>query len=216
MENKVKVIIADEHKIFRDGFKILPESLDDLFFVGEAYDGESFSELYDRVKPDPVFLDLKMPKADGLELLKPIRKHSRKTKVIILTANEDSESIAKVIEYGADGFLLKSADYKTIELAVEIVLNGKTYYSEDILDEYLSNRNTAKTKNKDLPKLTKRESEILQLLCKGNSAVDIAEQLQISKRPVEKHKAKIMSKTDVNTTPELIVLAFKHGLAEAE
>jgi DNA-binding NarL/FixJ family response regulator len=209
----ISVIIADDHKIFRDGFKIVLESIGGLNLIAEANDGNEFLEIFSGTKPDLVFLDLKMPKLDGLELVKEIRKVSKDIKIIVLTAIEDSKSVAEVIENGADGFLLKSADYKTIEEAVNTVLNGKSYFSEDILDAYLARRNAGRKKeSRNVPKFTKREMQVLELVCRGSSVPEIGDQLQISKRTVEKHKSNIMNKAEVRSTSELIVFAFKEGL----
>jgi DNA-binding NarL/FixJ family response regulator len=212
-KKNISVIIADDHKIFRDGFKIVLESIGGLNLIAEANDGIEFLEIFSRTKPDLVFLDIKMPKLNGLELVKKIREVSKEIKIIVLTAIEDSKSVAEVIENGADGFLLKSADYKTIEKAVNSVLSGKSYFSEDILDAYLMRRNAGRKKEtQDIPKLTKREKQILELVCSGSSVPEISDRLQISKRTVEKHKANIMTKAQVRSTSELIVFAFKAGL----
>lgn len=209
--HSLKVILADDHKIFRDGFKLVLESIGNIEPVAEAGDGKEFMNYYHALKPDLVFLDLNMPKKSGLEVLKEIRHRDKETKIIILTAIEDSNNINEIIDSGADGFLLKSADYKTIEKAVKNVLEGKSYFSEDILNAYIKNQKHSETP-KSLPELTKREKEILQLVCTGASANKISELLNVSKRTIEKHKENIMLKTQTNSTSELIVYAFKEKL----
>jgi DNA-binding NarL/FixJ family response regulator len=214
---KYKVAIVDDHKIFRDGFKMLLDSLDSVDTVYEASNGVEFLELLDKETIDLVFMDVNMPEMDGAKATEKALKKQKGLKIVAITAYELVDYVNKMLYSGVEGYLLKDADYDEIEEAINQVMSGSNYFSKKILVSL--SRNTIKSKKdekkrKEMPNLSKRELEVLQLICKGVSTKDIAKRLFISQRTVEKHKENLMQKAGVRTTVNLVIFALKHKLAD--
>ncbi len=214
---KYKIAIVDDHKIFRDGFKMVLDSFEFVDTVMEATNGNEFLELIKKEKPDVVFMDINMPVMNGIESTEKGLKKDPKMKIIALTSYDYIEYINKILHAGVVGYMLKDADYDEIGKAIKEVMAGKNYFSQKILDKLTKDtvRKSEEEKIKQkMPRLTKRENEILKLICKGYSKTEIAEKLFISERTVEKHKENIMTKTDTNSTINLVLFAIKNNLAK--
>lgn len=213
---KHKVVVVDDHKIFRNGLKMVLETIDDVEVVAEASNGIDFLEILDQQKVDLVFMDVNMPQLCGVETTSSALNKNENLKVIALTSYDTFDTIDKMLNAGADGYLLKDADYNEIIEAIDAVMSGSNFFSPKILKELTQRvskqRITSKKNNYD--ELSKREHEILKLLCEGLSKKEIAKKLNISERTVEKHRENLMSKTNTNSTIALVVNAFKTGYAE--
>jgi two-component system, NarL family, response regulator DegU len=208
----IKVVLADDHEIVRNGIKILLESEGDLEVVGEASDGQEALDECKTKQPDILIVDINMPKMNGIETIRQLKAYSPSTKALVLSMHEDEEYILQSVEMGATGYLLKGSNKQEFLKAIHTVQKGEKYFTGDIsnilVQHYLNLRN--KTTTSPTPQetgdnaLTKREKEILSLIYKGESNKDIAEKLDKSVRTIETHRFNIMKKLDANNLAELL------------
>ena len=213
----LKVIIADDHKVYREGFKLVVNSINNVSVVAEAENGNQLLDILKKKKADIVFMDINMPGLGGIEATKKALEIAPDIKIIALTSLEGTEFINKMLYAGVEGYMLKDADYNEFEEAIENVTKGKNYFSSKILMNLTKNtfeNKKEEVRKKKLPQLTKREKEVLTLICNGNSKTEISDQLNISERTVEKHKENLLSKTETSNTVNLVIYAFKNKLAE--
>ena len=206
-----KVIIVDDHELFRKGMKMIIRDMQEFEVTAEAEDGEKFLQLLENHKPDLVLMDLSMPRINGIEAAQAAKSIYPEIKVIALTMHGESEYFNMMMEAGVKGFIMKDSDTDELKIAMKKVVEGKTYYSQELLMNCL-NREAETPNNKDLNCLSDREKEIIQHLCLGHSNAEIAEKLFISPRTVESHRANILSKINVKNTIQLVVFAIKNGL----
>ena len=215
MENKKKIVIAEDHTILRDGLRALISSQNNLEVIGEAGDGREAVRIVDNLEPDLLLIDLSMPKMNGIEAIKEIKNQHPDIKIIILTVHKSDEYIFASLKAGANGYMLKDASQNELLLAIQYVLNGKSYISPSIsdrvIDAYL---NTAPkdTTFSVLDNLTSREREILKLIAEGYTNKKIADHLCISLKTVEKHRGNLMNKLDLRNTAALTTFAIENGL----
>lgn len=206
--NKIKIVIADDHKLIRDGIITLLRMDEQFEVIGEANDGEALLTLLETCLPDIILLDITMPKMNGIEAITKLKKINPNLKFIMLTMHEEGDYVMKSIQSGAQGYLLKNSDFEELQKAIKTVSNGGKYYNSvisNIMIENLSNHNEAKGEK---PELTPREQEILNLVYEGLSTKLIAEKLFISSRTVETHRVNIMKKMNAHNTAELIKRAL--------
>ena len=215
MGKKIKIFIVDDHEIFRNGLKIVLDKLKYVEIAGEATDGNEFINMLDETKTDIVLIDMmdiEMPGLNGIEVTKKSLQKYPDLKIIALTMFGDDESVQSMLDAGAKGFLMKNLNKETLVKAIQTVYNGGNYYSEELFDFFT--RQIAKEKKKpgDTLKLTRREKEILQLLCEGLSNKKIADALFISERTVLGHKTNLLTKTDMKNSLSLMSYAIKNKL----
>ncbi len=206
----IKVVIADDHEIFRKGLKVILNELDEVKVMGEAQNGNELFEILKKTPVDIVLMDIKMPIMDGIEATRKVVEKYPHIKVIALTMFEEISYFNQMIEAGADGFLLKKTNKDEIARAINMVINGENYFSE----EFISNVNrihrpSSRNMNIDL---TEREQEVLELICKGMSNAEIAKYLGVSPRTVDGHRASLLEKTGAKNSPHLVMFAIKNGL----
>jgi len=199
MDKNVRVVIADDHAIIRDGLRSLISSAKDFEIVGEAEDGRQAVESIETLKPDLVLTDLSMPEMDGIDLIKAVKKCSPRTKVVALTVHRGEEFILATLKAGADGYILKDASYGELMMAIRSVLKGKRYISPEISGNLTEG-------------LTPKEREVLKLIAEGYTNQKIADTLYISTHTVETHRQHLMGKLDVHNTAALIARAIEKGL----
>jgi len=212
---KPKIIIVDDHVIFRHGIKSMLDIENIATVIGEASNGIEFIELLSHVKPDLVFMDIDMPYMNGLDATQNALKIFPDLKIIALTMFSDEEYYYKMIDRGVKGFLLKTSGISEIENAIRNVMLGETHFSNEILVKIISNyshKNTETTAKLEL--VSEREKEILQLLCKGHSTEEISQKLFISPETVKKHKSNLFGKTDSKNTASLILFAIKNKIID--
>jgi len=212
---KPKIIIVDDHVIFRHGIKSMLDIENIATVIGEASNGIEFIELLSHVKPDLVFMDIDMPYMNGLDATQNALKIFPDLKIIALTMFSDEEYYYKMIDRGVKGFLLKTSGISEIENAIHNVMLGETHFSNEILVKIISNyshKNTETTAKLEL--VSEREKEILQLLCKGHSTEEISQKLFISPETVKKHKSNLFGKTDSKNTASLILFAIKNKIID--
>jgi len=210
---KTRIIIADDHQLFRNGLKILLTAFPEFEVVGEASNGEEFLLLIKSTPADVVLMDINMPEMDGIEATKRAMKTHDNMDIIALSMYGEEEYYYKMVDAGAKGFLLKDSDILEVKEAILTVKNGGSYFSQELLRCVSPQIKRCEQENKSA-NLSKREKEILLKICEGFSNPEIAESLFISKRTVDKHRANLLGKTNSKNTASLILFAIKNKLIE--
>lgn len=212
MDNKVKIFVVDDHEIFRNGLIMVLNRIGNATVVGEASNGEEFLTKLNSIHPDIVFMDIKMPKMNGIDATTIALERYPELKIIAITMFGEEEYLQKMINAGGVGFLLKNSSIEEIERAVNLVVQGKNCYSDELLS-YFTNKYLKNTiVEEDEYNLTRRELEVLDLVSKGLSNQEIADKLFISRRTVDGHKANLIQKTGSKNIVDLLVYAIKRGL----
>jgi DNA-binding NarL/FixJ family response regulator len=219
MEDPVKVIIAEDNQLFREGLKAMLRSRKDLAVVAEAKDGIEAYRAVQRKKPDFLLLDLSMPKMNGLGVIRDVKSQYPETLILVLTIHESDEHVLEAFEAGADGYCIKDASRRELEVAIDSVLSGKRYISAGIADSVLEgflDRNKQLKSQSAWDTVTRREREVLKLLAEGYQNKDISNLLNISIKTVEKHRANIMKKLDLHNAAALAAYATRKGLVNQQ
>ncbi|MDY0098586.1 MAG: response regulator transcription factor [Bacteroidales bacterium] len=211
--DKIKIIIADDHQLFRNGLKILLNSFQDLEVVGEASNGEEFLKILGTTKADIGLMDINMPVMDGIEATRKGLKICPEICIIALSMYGEEDYYYKMVDAGVKGFLLKDSGINEVNEAIHSVNNGGSYFSQELLYNVIRRIKNRENENKSAS-LSKREKEILVKICEGLSNQEIAEALFISKRTVDKHRANLLGKTNSKNTASLILYAIKNKLIE--
>lgn len=213
---KVRVVLADDHELFREGMKAVLAREDTIEVVGEAATGGRAVELCLQLHPDVAILDIAMPEMNGLIATKTIKKVCEDTRVLILSMLMDEDAVAQALNDGANGYVLKDSAIEELLIAMKAVMKGDTYLSPKVatlvVRQLITGKEGGKTKVLDF--LSTREQEIVQLIAEGKSTKDIAEHLFLSPKTVENHRANIMRKLDIQDIPSLVKFAIRARLTE--
>jgi DNA-binding NarL/FixJ family response regulator len=209
----IKIILADDHKIVRQGMRSLLESQPGFEVVGEAGDGQEALKLMEELSPDIAFMDVMMPNLNGIEAAKIAQQRGLKTKLIFLSMHTNAAYVVRALQSGALAYVLKDSDFSEIMQAIQNVLEGRRYIGSAIADDVLDTLIHSNVEKQDsIDVLSPREREILQLIAEGNTNAVIAEKLTLSVRTVEAHRAHIMSKLRFNSQADLVRYAMQQGL----
>ena len=209
----IKIVLADDHKLVRQGLRSLLEAHPGFEVVGEASDGNTALQLMEELSPDITFIDVMMPNLNGIEAAKIAQQRGLKTKLIFLSMHTNSTYVVRALQSGAMGYLLKDSDFSEILQAIQNVLEGKRYLSASITSEVLEillNVDLGRSDSLDI--LSNREREVLQNIAEGNSNAAIAEKLGLSVRTIESHRAHIMAKMRFHSQADLVRFAIQLGL----
>ncbi len=213
-----KLIIADDHKIIRDGLKSLISQQPDLQVVAEAGDGRRAVELVRELRPDVVIMDVSMPELNGIDATRQIISEFPETRVIALSMHSDRRFVNAMLKAGASGYLLKDCAFEEIIRAIDTVVKGQMYLSPAVttllVDGLITHESNAEESIFEL--LSEREREVLQLLAEGNSTKEIASTINVSVKTVESHRKNIMDKLDLRSVAELTKLAVREGLTSLD
>jgi len=216
---KIRLLIADDHAVVRQGLRALFRSAPDFFVVGEASNGEGISRLVEELKADVVLIDISMPRVSGIEATHLIKERNPATRVLILTMYDNEEYLHQMVRAGANGYVLKNADKKELFAAVRAVAAGKRFFSPGVsdlmIDEFVkhSKESTGSPEAKVVP-LTKREIEILRYIAQGLTNKRIAEKIYLSVRTVNTHRNNLMQKLGIHETAGLVRYAIQSGVIE--
>lgn len=217
MPTKKRVVIAEDHRLFRDGLKAMLSAHQTVEVIGEAADGLEAVRCVRQTTPDLLILDLSMPRLSGISVMKEIRGQFPEMKILTLTIHESDQYVLEAFEAGANGYCIKDASRRELLLAIDSVLEGKTYISpgiaDDVMEGYLAGRQVLKEKSK-WDTITQREREVLKLLAEGYMNKEIGDLLHISVKTAEKHRANIMGKLDLHNAAALTAYAIEQGLVE--
>ena len=210
-----KLFLVDDHLIFREGLKNLIEVEDIGKVVGEAGNGKDFIDNFEEVSPDLVLMDISMPVMDGIEATRTAIEKQPDLRVMALSMNGDEEYYYKMIEAGVKGFLLKDSGIREMEKGIKAVLDGDSYFSNELLRRIISNIGKPiekKASEKDL--LSGREMEVLVEICNGLTNEEIGEKLFISTQTVKGHRSNLLSKTNCKNSASLVMFAIKNKFVE--
>ena len=209
--NKLRILLADDHVVFREGLKSLVNTQSDMCVVEEAADGQAAWRLATELRPDVVIMDVSMPLMGGAEATRLIRRDCPATKVLALTVHEVGGYLRKLLEAGASGYLIKRVAFEELVRAVRSVAAGGTYLDPNVSDQFIGNT-PGSAANPNLERdLTSREAEVAQLLTRGHINREIADQLDISVKTVETYKARIMEKLGLRSRADLVQYAIRRG-----
>jgi len=214
---KHKIVIVEDHKLFREGLKSMLNKRDDIEIIGEAEDGIEAVRLIRKLKPDMILLDLSMPKMSGISVMKDVKRELPDTRILLLTIHESDQYVLEAFEGGADGYCIKDSSRQELMVAIDSILQGKTYISPGISDQVMEGFLTNKKKLKEKTNwdtITQREREVLKLLAEGYSNKEIGDLLHISVKTVEKHRANLIGKLDLHNVAQLTAFAIKKGLVD--
>ncbi len=220
----IRVLVADDHPVVREGLSAIVDAEDDIVVVGEAWDGNEAVRLAHQLRPDVVLMDLKMPNMDGVQAIEHIRSEVPGTYILILTTYADDEFILAGIRAGARGYLLKDAPPDELVRAIRIVSRGGSLLEPSVAARVLDRLSAlmadgeadGRSDSAQFTSLTSREKEILALLANGARNKDIADTLFISERTVKVHVTSLMRKLDANTRTEAVAKAIQRGLISAD
>lgn len=214
---KIKIILVDDHQMFRDGVKAVLHDEETMDVVGEVGSGEELYELLKSVTPDIIITDISMPDTSGIEITRYLTEKYPSVKVLILSMHKNEEFITKSLSAGANGYLPKDTSMKELLEAIEVISQGSNYFNREISDTLLSSiirKSKSEAKAAKTVALTSREREIISLVAEGLTNKEIAERLFISIRTVDSHKNNIMQKLNLKSTVEMVKYAIKNNLAE--
>jgi NarL family two-component system response regulator LiaR len=213
----MRILLADDHTLFRAGIRSILERIQDVTVVAEAGDGREALDLVEEHRPDIALLDITMPGLNGLEVAGRVKSASPGTKVIILSMHANEGYVAQALRAGVCGYILKDAASKDLELSLRAVLRGETWLSPSISKQVVELFLRGDKPGDDpLASLTARQREILQLLAEGKSTKEIAYELEVSVKTVEAHRAQLMERLDIHDIPGLVRFAIRTGLVSPE
>lgn len=211
-EDTIKLLIADDHLVAREGIVYLLSGQPNIEIIGEANNGREAIRMIDEFEPDVLICDISMPDFNGIELLKTLRDKELNVKILILSMHRDSEYIMKSFEYGASGYLPKNADESELIKAIETINSGDRYLTQEV--SHVLAQSMLASKSSEKYNLTSREKEIINNLVKGLSNKQIAAELFISIRTVDTHRTNIMKKLKVKNVASLVKLALSENLCD--
>jgi DNA-binding NarL/FixJ family response regulator len=215
----IRVLLADDHVLLRQSLRLLLERYEEIVVIGEADSGREAVEMACERDPDVVLMDVRMPELNGLEATRQIRARAPRTRVLILTGVSEYDQIVEALRAGASGYVVKQSDIKELVIAIQSIHHGNSYFSGALNDiapatDLLLAAQADKSEQPD--PLTAREREVLQLAAEGKSNQAIAEQLVLSVKTVEAHKAHIMAKLRIQNQTDLIRYALRRGIIGLE
>ena len=206
---KYKVIIADDHTLFRQGLKLILEDIENIEVIADVANGQELLEIAGMLQPDLIIMDINMPLVNGIDASRLLLTENPDLKILVVSMYGDEHYYNSVIENGVKGFILKDAENTELRAAVNLILNGKTYFSQTLLVNLVRNRKT----NVQIS-ITQREREILALICEGLNSMEIAGKLFLSERTVENHRAKLLDKAGCRNSLALVLYAFRNNLVD--
>ena len=212
-----KVIIVDDHDIFRSGVRSML-TLDNIAdVIAEASNGKDFLNIIDSYKPDVILMDIDMPEMNGVETTKKALEKHPELNILVLTMFGEEKYYYQMIESGAKGFILKSSNKAELEKAIHKIYSGGSYFSNDLLRQIIlkiGSYKSVKSKKNQFVTFTERELEVVRLICKGLSTQEISNELNLSPKTVENYRTKILQKSKCKNSVQLVVYALKNGIVE--
>lgn len=210
----IKVLLVDDHKIVRDGIKLMLKSQAGIDVVAETDDGNKILEILENTQVDVIVMDINMPEMNGIQAAKMVKKEYSDIKILALTMSSDDSHIRQMVQAGASGYIMKSAGRDELTEAIQDVMSGKHYFSDQATQSIMMDlvKNKGKSSAPDPVHITDRELEVLQMIVKEHTNQEIAEKLYISPRTVDAHRRNLLQKTGARNTAGLVKYAFQNNL----
>jgi DNA-binding NarL/FixJ family response regulator len=212
----IKVLLADDHPVVRDGLRALLEAQSDIVVVGDVANGREALREVGKLEPDVVVMDIAMPDLNGIEATVQMQDVCPSTKILILSMHSTTEHIFRALKAGARGYLLKDSAGAEVVEAVRVVNAGRRYLSQKIaataIDDYIAERD----RTSPLESLSRRERQILQLIAEGKSSTEIGKMLFLSPKTVDTYRSRMMHKLGIGDLPNLVKFAIQHGITELD
>jgi DNA-binding NarL/FixJ family response regulator len=212
MKKKIRILLADDHRMVRRGFRLILESQEDMEVVGEAGNGRDAVAQAAALRPDVVIMDVTMPELGGIEATRRIGESAVGARVLALSVHRDGVYVREMVRAGAAGYILKESGDSELLVAIRSVAEGNSYISPEVAGSVLQDYRKRATDPIDL--LSPREREILQLIAEGKTNKEIASHLNLSIYTIDGHRTRIMEKLDLHSIGMLVRFAVKHGLVE--
>ncbi len=210
----VRIMIADDHSMIREGLKNLLELDGDIQVIEEAVDGADCLAKLDEANPDVLLLDINMPKVNGLEVLRVLKDRHSKVKVLVLTVHNETEYLMKAVDIGINGYVLKDSESSELKKAIFAIYGGENYIQPSLIPALNAKRIEKNEDESKIDELTRRELEVLKLLAIGMYNKEIAEKLNISERTVKNHVSNIFKKLEVTDRTQAAVFAIRNNLIQ--
>jgi len=213
----IRILIADDHKMFVDGIESILNTEQDINVVDRCFDGKSVFTKLKEHEIDVILLDVNLPEMNGIEVCKKMNKEKSKVKVLALSMFNEESYVTEILKHGASGYILKNTGRVELLTAIRTIFEGKTYFSKDVTQTIMKGLvKTSKPKSKHafLPKISRREKEVLNLIVKEFTTQEIANQLYISLKTVESHRSSLLSKLNARNTAGLVRIALENKLLE--
>lgn len=212
MKKKIRILLADDHRMVRQGFKLILQGEDDMAVIGETGNGREAVAMAQSLKPDVVVMDVTMPELNGIEATRRIRETEPFVRVLALSVHRDGVYVREIVRAGAEGYILKESADSELIAAVRAVAQGNSYLSPEVAGAVLKDYRKHATNPVDL--LSSREREVLQLIAEGKTNKEIANKLNLSVYTVDGHRTRIMEKLGLHSAGELVRFAIRNGLVE--
>ncbi len=212
MREKIRILLADDHAVVRQGFKMILAAQPDMEIVGEAGNGREAVDLAGQLQPDVIVMDVAMPELNGIEATRRVADLSPRSRVLALSMHKDSVYVREILRAGARGYLLKDSISSDLLAAVRAVARGEGYLSPGVSDAVLNDYRRHVTDPVDL--LTSREREVLQMIAEGKTNKDIATILNLSVYTVDAHRGRIMEKLNLHSATDLVRFAVRAGMVD--
>lgn len=214
---ETRILLADDHKMMREGLKALLDAEPHIQVIGEAENGNSVIEMANKLSPHVIVMDVAMPDLNGIEATRQITKENPHTRIVGLSAHADEHFVTEMLKAGASAYLLKHTAYEELVQAVNAVMKGKTYLSPDIARTVVDTRvHSTDAANSAFAVLTDREREVLQLLSEGLTTKEMASKLGVSVKTIETHRRNIMEKLNLHSIAELTKYALREGITSLD
>lgn len=208
----VNILLADDHRMVREGIRYLLETVSEINIVAEAGDGYECINMVNKTKPNIVLLDIDMPNMNGIDALRIIKEQKMLCKVIILTRHNEIDYLMKALEIGCDGYILKESSFDTLKKAIFKVYSGDKYIEPNMMPLLNANMQEKSNVKKKISELTRREIDVLKMIASGSFNKEIASTLNISERTVKNHVSNIFKKIEVSDRTQAAVFAIKNGI----
>ncbi len=215
----IRILIADDHAMFVDGIESILTGEEDLDVVGRCYDGPSVLKFLEKEEADILLLDVNLPGMNGIEVCKAVLEKNKNTKVIAISMFNEESYVTEILNNGASGYILKNTGREELIKAIKQVTEGHSYFSKDVTQTIMkglmnSRRSSGIKKNLNIPKISRREKEVLELIVKEFTTQEIANQLFISLKTVESHRSNLLSKLNARNSAGLVRIAMEHKLVD--
>jgi DNA-binding NarL/FixJ family response regulator len=212
--NKINIVIADDHHIFLDGLVSLLKEYNHINIVDTALNGNDVLKILDTNSVDLVITDISMEGMDGIKLNAVIKKRYPNVNTLVLSMHNNSEKIARLTRNNVNGYLLKNTEIEELLLAIEKIMGGENYFSNEVMEKYMESMFSRESEKSMIPELSRREIDVLKLIANEHITREIADKLCISQHTVDTHRKNILSKLNIRNTAGLVRYAIKNGLVD--